>query len=182
MGFGPGFDGVLGGGDSWIARRKAAEAALKSSNNSREDSVSEPESKAVEIKEEEEEPDLHKLAEDNDVRNSSSLLEGANVQSATDEVPKDPNVQTLNNAMGNLSVGNNQFASDLSVGVSMLPGQVSLPPNQIQVDLASVEWSYLDPQGNVQGEPLYPQCDCEKQYPFCLPTRSICCRCNAKMV
>src|ERR1700683_1678042 len=71
MGFGPGFDGVLSGGDSWIARRKAAEALAKSTGAPRGEPAGETDAKAVEIKEEDEEPDIATITTSKDKAESN---------------------------------------------------------------------------------------------------------------
>jgi len=139
-GFGSGFDGVLGGGDSWTARRKAAEALSKSTGASRE-LVGETE---VKIKEEDEEPDIANavVLDDNVGSNMQPTPEQFNATSTADETSGQPETQAVNNDMADLSLGT--AAASLT---SVIPQSA-----QAHLDLASVEWSYLDPQGNVQGK------------------------------
>lgn len=152
--FGPGFDGVLSGGDSWTARRKAAEALAKSAGASREPG-GETDSKAVEIKEEEE-PDIHVPVslEDKTGSNIPSTVKQSDATSTADETSKEPEMESTMD-LGDLSLGStSQDKPEASSGREVAGSVVPDPPPsaQHQVDLASVEWSYLDPQGNVQGK------------------------------
>jgi PERQ amino acid-rich with GYF domain-containing protein len=179
MGFGPGFDGVLSGGDSWIARRKAAEALAKSTGASRGEPAGETGTKAVKIKEEDEEPDIATTVtlEDMAEPNIQSTPEQFNTTAGP---PKEPEMQTINKDMGDLSLG--QYGPEGVSGggtaaTSLAPG----PPlsTQNHSDLASVEWSYLDPQGNVQGKPPFlSPCPSQVTMPtsaFAFFSRTFCC-------
>jgi PERQ amino acid-rich with GYF domain-containing protein len=140
---------VLGGGDSWTARRKAAEALSKSTGASRE-LVGETE---VKIKEEDEEPDIANavVLDDNVGSNMQPTPEQFNATSTADETSGQPETQAVNNDMADLSLGNaSQYKPEGTAAASL----TSVIPQSAQahLDLASVEWSYLDPQGNVQGK------------------------------
>lgn len=134
-----GFDGVLGGGDSWIARRKAAEALSRTTSSSYTDLGGESE-KGIEIKEEQEE---HLVPMDN---NPSGSLNGLGL---TNGSPGDPSVQLVAQPSGDPSLGGSNTFANGSGG--NIPNFAHPSPPQMQADLANVEWSYLDPQNNVQG-------------------------------
>jgi PERQ amino acid-rich with GYF domain-containing protein len=148
---------VLGGGDSWTARRKAAEALSKSTGASREP-ASETE---VKIKEEEEEPDIATavVLDDNVGDSTQHTPDQSNATSAVNETSGRQEIQTVHKVLTELSLGNvGQYKSEASSAESTsaaLLAPVPNPSNQNHPDLASVEWSYLDPQGNVQGKPSF---------------------------
>jgi PERQ amino acid-rich with GYF domain-containing protein len=156
-GFGSGFDGVLGGGDSWTARRKAAEALSKSTGASREP-ASETE---VKIKEEEAEPDIETavVLDDNVGASTQHTPDQSNVTSIANETPGQSEIQPVHKALAELSLGNvGQYKPEASSAESTSAAPLapaSNSSNQNHLDLASVEWSYLDPQGNVQGKPSF---------------------------
>ncbi|KAJ7456540.1 hypothetical protein FB451DRAFT_1276327 [Mycena latifolia] len=132
LGHTPTFDGVLNGGESWVARRRASEA--KSIGNASRD-PDHHEGRGLEIREEDED---------------------ASVNSGPNEIPPDPpqpkaspshDVPTAQSKAGDgvshtphIQNGSDLAATTVSNG----------PPPGIQ-DLASVQWSYLDPQGQLQG-------------------------------
>ncbi|KAH7914466.1 hypothetical protein BJ138DRAFT_1143807 [Hygrophoropsis aurantiaca] len=140
---GGGFDGVLNSGDSWVARRRASEGVLKSGGGTGRDN----EPKGPEIKEEEEVIGL----------GTGQLISKS---PASDKLPPDDNsdVPRQNMPLGSDSLNNgfsamslNANGQDLNTAPSPLfHPSVSGPPPGLS-DPASVEWSYLDPQGQVQG-------------------------------
>lgn len=138
-GYIPGFDGILSGGESWVARRRASEASLKPGTApSRETNGDyQQESKASEILEEEEED-----------------TSGRNLQKADSHTTalggKEPLLSDGQNAISgsaNLSLDMNGSSAPGSHSSSMTS---SLPTNI--TDYASIEWSYKDPSGQVQGD------------------------------
>lgn len=152
VGYGPGFDGVLSGGDSWVARRKAAEGLSRTTSASRADPGSELDTKAIEIKEEEEAPSFGTTATSMD----DNMSHKSNGIHSTNEALRDPAIQPVNQAPGDHSMsGNSQYASS-GEGMVAFPTSGHPPPPPNHIDLANVEWSYLDPQGNVQGRPFMP--------------------------
>jgi|SRR5882762_4210904 len=178
-----GFDGVFSGGDSWVARRKAAEAQAKSAAASRGEPAGETDSKAVEIKEEEDEEPNFATAVNLEVKagsNTQSTPEQFNTTPIINEASKE--MENIDEDMGNLSLDytNQPIPEALSaVGMaatSLAPGP---PPTQNQPDLATVEWSYLDPQGNVQGKhPSLAPCPSQvttPTYSFAFLSRTIRC-------
>jgi PERQ amino acid-rich with GYF domain-containing protein len=127
-GFGSGFDGVLGGGDSWTARRKAAEPDIAA---------------AV-------------VLDDNIGPSAQHTPDQSNTTSTAKEASGPPEIQTVHKVLAELSLDNvGQYKPEASSTESTSAGPPTLvtnPSNQNHPDLASVEWSYLDPQGNVQGK------------------------------
>jgi PERQ amino acid-rich with GYF domain-containing protein len=133
-GFGPSFDGVLNGGESWMARRKASDASAKppGAAAARGDSGStETDSKEPDIREEDEVPQGDEKVDDKanfqHVERSLTMLSISNGDSATskDTVPT-PNVDTT--------------VASLAAG----------PPPGLS-DVTNVEWLYIDLEGKVQG-------------------------------
>ncbi|KAH9927459.1 uncharacterized protein BXZ73DRAFT_90731 [Epithele typhae] len=120
-----GFDGVLN--DSWTARRRASENAPK--NKSEKEGDGEP--KDPHIKEEEEEPPL----------------------------PSERSRETTGSSTGqplNGNVGANKATEQINgqVQETSISGQSATgapAPPKPPADLSKVEWSYLDPQGRLQG-------------------------------
>lgn len=140
-----GFDGVLSSGESWMARRKAAEGLSKPTGAPKAD-VGEGENTAVHIKEEEEEPNIQAIDSSEDTSAQSGV-------SQNHEPSGDSRTQAVSQAMGDLSLRNNgHLDPGISSGNPAPAAMASSPPmSQPIQDLANVEWSYLDPQGNVQG-------------------------------
>lgn len=143
VGYTPSFDGVLNGGDSWVARRRASEASQKpGGGHGGENDFSE---KTERIKEEKE--------EENDsagpLRNSSSgaLDNGAPSSNEFGGFHIAKGVGDLAGGIGQLSLNTN-----ISSPVDNIQNHsaIGAPPGLI--DLASVEWSYKDPTGTIQGE------------------------------
>ena len=143
VGHGPGFDGVLGGGDTWVSRRKAAEGLSRTTSSSFTDLGGDSDPKGVEIKEEEEEHSDPAVPMDKNPSESGNGVEVANGSSG------DHGVQPVAQALDDLALGGSNTVSNGS-GASYSNFPHPSPPQPL-VDLANVEWSYLDPQGNVQG-------------------------------
>ncbi|KAE9409327.1 hypothetical protein BT96DRAFT_962438 [Gymnopus androsaceus JB14] len=128
LGHTPSFDGVLNGGESWIARRRASEGLTsKPAPGSARDPGEDP--KELKIKEEDEEnnPDRQDPQKDAQSTLSSVTMQRPdNIEPGAAQLPLDvPGAQSLAD-------------SPASTSASIGP-----PP--------CVEWSYLDPQGQVQG-------------------------------
>ncbi|KAJ6574666.1 hypothetical protein B0H19DRAFT_1125145 [Mycena capillaripes] len=127
LGHTPTFDGVLNGGESWVARRRASEA--KSVGNAPRDA----EGRGSEIREEDEDANAGKATPHETPQVTASPIQDPPTSSeptAGEGASYSPHVQN---------------GSDLSAPV--VPNG---PPPGI-LDLASVQWSYLDPQGQLQG-------------------------------
>ncbi|OJA20426.1 hypothetical protein AZE42_09467, partial [Rhizopogon vesiculosus] len=149
--FTSGFDGVLNGGDSWMARRRTSESMLKASPGilpeGREEDVKEPTAKEV---------------ENTGVTQNQSGPSGASQQSPpiSDALPPDttrdsPNQQFALHADSVAShIAGMSLAEKERTNTNFHPNpvvdtpMVGPPPG---LDPASIEWSYLDPQGQVQG-------------------------------
>ncbi|KAJ3983366.1 hypothetical protein F5890DRAFT_1442875 [Lentinula detonsa] len=138
LGHTPGFDGVLNGGDSWVARRRASEGLVpKAPANSARDPGEDH--KELEIREEDEEinpdskpnPDPQLVPKDT-TQSTSSVIAMQKPDKIDSGVALD--------VPGTHSISSSPASTSASIG---------LPPGI--VDLSSIEWSYLDPQGQVQG-------------------------------
>ncbi|KAI0090042.1 hypothetical protein BDY19DRAFT_942078 [Irpex rosettiformis] len=148
---GSGFDGVLS--DSWSSRRRASEGLLKGNGRHGEGGDPQDGSKAAGIKEEEEEVGATQL----EPADSSGGIHDTRV----DQVSHNPHVH---------GSGLGQTASNIiSSGVSNLSldpatqnagNSPLVPPNMANIspgpppglpDPSTMEWSYLDPQGQIQG-------------------------------
>jgi PERQ amino acid-rich with GYF domain-containing protein len=142
LGYVPSFDGVFNGGDSWVARRKAAESLAKSSGANASESV-EPDPKILDIHEEEEEKEREDEpagiqsveSVDGGGPSLTAKSEGHSVDQQSVDLPAVTNVPAVNTASPPETL-----STVLSAG----------PPPGLP-DLSKVEWSYLDPQGQEQG-------------------------------
>ncbi|CAL1696731.1 unnamed protein product [Somion occarium] len=127
---GPAFDGVLN--ESWTSKRRVPEGLAKSGSRG---DLKEAQREGVEqgIKEEEEEPPINSETEshppEQQLNNSSTPVNDSGNGSAHTVNPTQPTTFLPTVPASNVPSG---------------------PPPGI-VDLASVEWSYLDPQGQIQG-------------------------------
>ncbi|KXN81095.1 GYF domain-containing protein mpd2 [Leucoagaricus sp. SymC.cos] len=144
VGYTPSFDGVLNGGDSWVARRRTSETSQKPGGSATglhgESDFSE---KAEGIKEEKEEVDgsgpvLDSLdgAQDSSPSTSTGISGSQNAK----------DVDNLAGGVGQLSLNTN--ISNPVDNVQNHSG-IGTPPGL--VDPPSIEWSYKDPTGTVQG-------------------------------
>ncbi|THH30191.1 hypothetical protein EUX98_g4021 [Antrodiella citrinella] len=123
-----GFDGgVLDG--SWTSKRRAAEAAAAAKASGKVDREPEKNGCDVKTKEEQEEPSLN-----GSVLNpsDSNLHNGSGGATANDPPPAQLDIPTSTNSSA---------AASPVVPTGPPPG----------IDFAGIEWSYLDPQGQVQG-------------------------------
>jgi PERQ amino acid-rich with GYF domain-containing protein len=149
VGFSPNFDGVLNGGDSWVARRRASETSLKSGVGTSRDQNDQLDNKALEIREEEEDSShQHQSSEHVEEKPHLSQLHATSAtapsQSSNNASLRDG--QTVAADMAHLSIGVN--GSTVPEPMDNLTSNG--PPPGIP-DLASVEWSYKDPSGQIQG-------------------------------
>ncbi|KAJ7293786.1 hypothetical protein C8J57DRAFT_1269996 [Mycena rebaudengoi] len=134
IGHTPTFDGVLNGGESWVARRRASEA--KSVGNTSRDPGDHHDGRATELREEDEDASLASGGTPNPHETASPSGGGL----ATPEQPKAAEYDK-----GATYSPHIQNGPDLTG-----PAAPNGPPPGIQ-DLASIQWSYLDPQGQLQG-------------------------------
>jgi PERQ amino acid-rich with GYF domain-containing protein len=150
-GFGPSFDGVLNGGEAWVARRKSSDGAPKSGGAQPTRSGSaEQEIKGLDIHEEEQEQEeppqpMERVdsADDGGGDAAGTKLDLRSVEAAV----VDLNLSDANASVQDQSTAPNFDHTSAPLSVDPPPG---LP------DMASMEWSYLDPQGHVQG--IFPPC------------------------
>lgn len=137
----PGFDGVLNNGESWVSRRRASETAGKSVTTSKEATENFQEIKASGIREEKEEDYGNSTQSNTDIDSnlfSTHSSPEKRYASSSSENIQDTSRNTLS---ANGSVNSDPFG----------PNHASVGPPPGLVDLASVEWSYKDPTGQVQG-------------------------------
>ncbi|PIL30875.1 hypothetical protein GSI_07044 [Ganoderma sinense ZZ0214-1] len=122
----PGFDGVLS--DTWSARRRTSENVPKGGGKG--DKETDGETKDLDIKEEEEDA----------IRASEQAKEPAGGTSGGVNGEGTSNgVEQVNGQLGNVSIS----------GQDGQPAQNQPPPGL--ADLSTIDWSYLDPQGQIQG-------------------------------
>lgn len=143
VGLTPGFDGVLS--ETWSARRRNAELA-KANGQNKNEKDGDGDGKGPDLKEQEEEA-LH-----------GSGRAQKNGES-TGGPSSDPHATYNGNDTNGMSNRLNGQLEKLSING---PGDTQSPaaanPDQPPPglgDLSTVEWSYVDPQGNVQGKPLW---------------------------
>ena len=128
----PGFEGILG--ETWTSRRRGtSESITKVGAPPHKDKETDGENKGPDIKEEEEDT-LHASEHRREPSSNSKSENGATSSSEVDPV------------QGSLSSLSIAGSGDGASGSSGTGG----PPPGL-TDLASVEWSYLDPQGQIQG-------------------------------
>ncbi|KZT22108.1 hypothetical protein NEOLEDRAFT_1157903 [Neolentinus lepideus HHB14362 ss-1] len=150
-GFSPGFDGVLNGGEGWNLRRRPSEGPLRTANSSIDHGSADlhSDNQQHKIKEEEESAEANggssSGTQDSTV-NGGDSSPAENAPRATLDTT-DP----LENGITDLSLGNSTdhyTVGGLTAVTQLDP--VAVPPPGL-TDLASIEWSYLDPQGQIQG-------------------------------
>lgn len=145
MGGGPpsagAFDGVLNGGENtWVGRKRGPSSAWQTKPDSGHEFE---EVSSHVVKEEEIGPKDSK----DEAHSSLSSAETSHTPSTTHESGDD----SLTKSMRNLSVDTNQggeYANGSFEGLSKDPGNSSGD----LINIATVQWSYLDPLGNVQGQ------------------------------
>jgi PERQ amino acid-rich with GYF domain-containing protein len=149
IGFASSFDGVLSGGDSWTSRRRTSDAYLRGAAVREELCVgdTQTDSRGSETISEGEKG---KQADPDGVGGLGTSLAHSNSQSSLshDTLKDDAHPQVVIPLIdGCLST--HETRSNSSNGTDIGTGRVYSTGIQ---DLASVEWSYLDPQGQVQGK------------------------------
>ncbi|PBL00440.1 hypothetical protein ARMGADRAFT_982585 [Armillaria gallica] len=143
---GGGFDGVLNGGDSWVARRRASEGLGKSGGGTTRDPGGEflPDGKSSEIKEEDESATQ---ATDPDPHPDGLFPHGAEDETTAAAGTSHSQTHNLDASVAQMSLGNDNGHSG---SASPANSSTGYPPPGL-TDVSNVEWSYLDPQGQVQG-------------------------------
>ncbi|KAF9072776.1 hypothetical protein BDP27DRAFT_388353 [Rhodocollybia butyracea] len=130
LGHTPSFDGVLNGGESWMARRRASEVSKNAPRDPGED--------PKEIREEDEENNLDSQSRPGAM---GSLASGIAMQKP----------DSIESGLAQIALDAPPSAAVPSLTNSPASTSASIGPPPGIVDLASVEWSYLDPQGQIQG-------------------------------
>lgn len=155
-----GFDGVLNGGESWVARRRASEGLSKTGGaaTSRDEPGGEPrDTKGLEITEEEEENNIHSPnTQDRPSPHEPSPQPDSLISGGTSNVSQPSPAQGMETNIATLSISNSNNTGSVDLAASA--AAIGPPPGLS--DLASVEWSYLDPQGQVQGKNLPSETCC----------------------
>ncbi|KZT67669.1 hypothetical protein DAEQUDRAFT_385710 [Daedalea quercina L-15889] len=148
----PGFEGVLG--ESWSSRRRGDSLSKPGAESGprRDREPTDPgKLKGADIKEEDE--DMAPRAEqggsaepDSRVAQPEALDTNGTDKGATAEA-----VDNVNDGVASLNLGGRERETNPDSPGTEQPGAppVSKPPGL--TDVSSVEWSYLDPQGNIQG-------------------------------
>ncbi|TFK57684.1 hypothetical protein OE88DRAFT_1651547 [Heliocybe sulcata] len=154
VGFAPGFDGVLNGGEGWNLRRRPSEGPLRTANSSIDHgSADSPSDSQHQIKEEEESTEANGQTSTG-ARNFMANASGGGPSVSAGNASQNPSDTTtgLDNGIAGLSIGSSTDPNN-SGGLSAVPPSNPAPgaPPPGLTDLASIEWSYLDPQGQVQG-------------------------------
>ncbi|KAI0047672.1 hypothetical protein FA95DRAFT_1558882 [Auriscalpium vulgare] len=149
----PGFDGVLNSGETWTSRRRASESVSKA--NARGDSDTEaPNGNKLKIDEVEEE--APRSADLNGKHDETLGERNAPADRPPSEPPRPLDNSLSSHANGTLGTLNTESndSPPANVDSSVHPAGVGPPGVNSQSavpDLASIEWSYVDPQGQIQG-------------------------------
>ena len=149
---GSGFDGVLS--DSWASRRRTSESLAKAGGRPGEVGDPQDGSKAAGIKEEEEEQPGNTPA-DAEGSNGSPIgphtnLSQASPVSMNGSLAPQTRTDNLTSSISDLSLGARSHDND-EIGPTTAPNVPAGPPPGI-TDPATIEWTYLDPQGKIQGQ------------------------------
>ncbi|KAA1468404.1 hypothetical protein DENSPDRAFT_771496 [Dentipellis sp. KUC8613] len=142
----PGFDGVLSSGDTWTSRRRLSESGSKTTvQGARAEGDGDGPEKGPGIKEEEEEPNLNGHGQTAE-SGTSAIVNSMNNISLAD--PKGQAADGTSNPSSNGTFAAGQDAA-AARGQIQPPTLAASPPGL--PDPASIEWSYVDPQGQIQG-------------------------------
>lgn len=151
----PGFDGILNGGDHWSGNKRRVSSGGSFMHRGDLETDAPRDEKALEIKEEEEEssqllkPD--RLSEDNSSHASSSSPSAPSIN------PPGSDLNEMENVMNDLSVNSRPNSGNHVAGMGLEAGTLGSAPTDLSI-LASIEWSYLDFSGNIQG--MHPTLSC----------------------
>ena len=140
--------------DSWAVRRRASEGLLKTAGRAGEVGDSPPDTKASGIKEEEEErADVQLGASASAAGNGPQESPNIAAVPATDhQAPPEQGRANAGGAVPTLTLNTrvqNQGAAGGVVGTPVEQTPAGPPPGIMDVN--SIEWQYLDPQGQIQG-------------------------------
>ncbi|KAF9229531.1 hypothetical protein BS17DRAFT_743706 [Gyrodon lividus] len=153
--FGSGFDGVLNNSDSWPRRRPVAGVPGAGGGTLTRGEGKEGEPRRSEIKEEEEglDPNASSVHDRHSTavteRSSSPGPDAPPPDATADGQPPSGTDSVTQSIAGMTLEEQNQPDSSPQIAPTMNPPASGPPPGL--VDPASIEWSYLDPQGQVQG-------------------------------
>lgn len=155
----PSFDGILNSGETWVSRRRASESGTRlNSGATRGDGDTEPQSgNRLKIDEVEEEQQRHSESRPDSTDKNPPQNSGP----SSGESPQGATIPVNDSANSNGPDGSSTFHGvtqpPAQGSMDSLPAHSSANPvpvtaaSQHVANLASVEWSYLDPQGQVQG-------------------------------
>jgi PERQ amino acid-rich with GYF domain-containing protein len=157
----PGFDGILNSGETWVSRRRTSESGtrLSSGIGPRADDDDELQSTSR-LKIDEQEEEHHRQPESNDApdpRDETVSSQNSGVPPMNAQGPEQP---VVDNTVSPSINGTERPASPTfhspthPVPTENVPAQPLTPvtaASQPVTNPATVEWSYLDPQGQVQG-------------------------------
>ncbi|KAG9314550.1 hypothetical protein JVU11DRAFT_5350 [Chiua virens] len=154
--FGSGFDGVLNNGDAWSKRRPPAGATGAGGGVLARGDGREEDARRSEIKEEEESGGHHSsYTRDSDAAVVTDRSSSPGPGTFQSDVIQNNQVSSsefnpLDQSMASMSLeGRNETNSNARISPTTNPLPLRPPPGL--TDPASIEWSYLDPQGQVQG-------------------------------
>jgi PERQ amino acid-rich with GYF domain-containing protein len=158
----PSFDGILNSGETWVSRRRASESGTRlNSGATRGDGDTEPQSgnrlKIDEVEEEQGRPSgLKPDSTGNNATQNSDPSPVDSPQGATRPANDGATSSPTNHPEGSTTF-HDVTQPPAQLLVNGLPAQSSANPapvtaaSQHVANPAGVEWSYLDPQGQVQG-------------------------------
>ncbi len=159
----PGFDGILNSGETWVSRRRASESGtrLNSGATPRADGDDEPQP-ASRLKIDEEEEEQHRHSGSIDTPNPLRQSTSQDSSPPSGDPPKEPELPDVNAVSSPVNGTEGPTSSTFhtathpveAYGLPVLPSTNSIPvtsPSQAVTNPTGIEWSYLDPQGQVQG-------------------------------
>ena len=149
VGFTPNFDGVLNNGESWVARRRASEASLKSGNPLERDIVDSQQAvKGSGIQEEREDDSGKKLEANIETHQSPYPSSSPHMLS---EEPHQFVIATDAHDPFKLPQGSRLSRNESPSSTLYVHERIGAPPHG-PLDLLAIEWSYKDPTGQIQGK------------------------------
>ncbi|KAI9513150.1 hypothetical protein F5148DRAFT_1159174 [Russula earlei] len=155
----PSFDGILNSGETWVSRRRASESGtrLNSATIPRADGDDEPQSTSR-LKIDEEEEEQHRQLGTTDIPDTLGQNPSQKSSSPSGVSPPRPERSIVGDAVSSSTNGAEDANSSTIHSATSTTNPVlaeNLPlvnaASQPVTNAAGIEWSYLDPQGNVQG-------------------------------
>ncbi|KAL4068250.1 hypothetical protein V8B97DRAFT_876507 [Scleroderma yunnanense] len=145
--FGSGFDGVLSNGDSWSRRRPSVNLTGPGGSPAREDEKDEALGR-TDIKEEDNPTsDLHGASPTSTSQQPS--LKSPDIPSPDNDPSSALTSDSVTRGIADMSVGEPNSLDQDQQSSTVVPVVTGPPPGL--TDPSSIEWSYLDPQGQEQG-------------------------------